>query len=252
MRWSVRGDAPLFERERPRLRGLAHAGRPALELRLDLSPPLYLKASALRGRAALRHALRRALGAELPRLAELRNLAWLRAQGFDAPRPVLAGAAWSAGRPRFQFLYTEAVQGAETLSRLLEEGGARAEAAALAVARVAARLHARGFVHRDLFARNVLVGDDARVHLLDAWRSGPARPLRGPAYDLGCFLHDLAAHGAEGLEPRVRAAYAAERARLGDPLAEGPFGRAVSRARAGRASRDARARRKRSSGAPPA
>lgn len=248
----MRGDGALFERERPHLSALARAGGSALELRLDLSPPLYLKASALRGRAALRHGLRRALGAPLPRFAELRNLAWLREQGFDAPRPVLAGAAWSAGRPRFQFLYTEAVQEAETLSQVLAQGGARAEAAALAVARVAARLHARGFVHRDLFARNVLIGADLRVHLLDAWRSGPPRPRRGPAYDLGCFLHDLAAHGAEGLEPPVRAAYAAESARLGNPLSERSFARALARARDHRASRDARARRRRGTAGPPA
>jgi len=151
----------------------------------------YLKGSPLRGRARLRHALRRALGLGLPRLTEFENLLWLRDNGFEAPLPLAAGSLEGRAGPRWQFLLTELVEPAEPLGALLEREGERALELFLLAARTAARLHARGFVHRDLYPRNLLVQDGASgptLILLDAWRGGARRQLRGPAHDLACLL----------------------------------------------------------------
>ncbi len=187
---------------------------------------VFLKQGPLRGKHRLRHGLRRAFGvSELPRLAEFANLAWLREHGFGAPRPLLAGAYFRRGLPHHQFLLTEAVSAAPTLRELLEHGPRELRAHALdALAHDLARLHALGFVHRDLFPRNVLVQaleHGARIVFLDAWRGGPGRDLRGPAHDLGCFFLE----GARWLDPHEQARflgeYRLESCRLGrDLLAE--------------------------------
>ena len=52
-------------------------------------------------------------------------------------------------------------------------------------------MHALGFTHRDLYPRNLIVqaqGHSAQFFMLDAWRGGPRLGLRGPEYDLACFL----------------------------------------------------------------
>lgn len=155
----------------------------------------YYKASALDGKHALRHALRRALRlSDIPRLAEFENLTWLRAQGFAAPRPILAGALWRGGLPRFQFLLTERERDARPLAEVFQgESELRARAVGL-LGHDLAHLHARGFVHRDLFARNLLVRSEGEappaIVYLDAWRGGPRRGLRGPDYDLACLFLD--------------------------------------------------------------
>ncbi len=172
------------------LRGWARAGargrgRLALEGRA-----LFEKHSPLAGRARARHALRRwLLGRPAPRLQEFENLAWLRAHGFAAPRPVLAGALVRGGAARFQFLVTEEVPRAHTLREACRErDDAGREALARTLGAAVARLHAAGFVHRDLFPRNVLVvPGDERPLFVDAWRGGARRGLRGPAYDLGAL-----------------------------------------------------------------
>ncbi|MCZ6598935.1 MAG: hypothetical protein O7B99_14960 [Planctomycetota bacterium] len=197
-RFETRGDEALLEHERENL--LSACERGASE-RGELSfggLGLFFKWSAFRGRARLRHALRsRVLRLPLPRLNEYANLAWLRDHGFGAPRPVLAGAIHRSGMPVFQFLYTEAIEGARTLRDVFESGPESLRAPALRrLGAEVARLHRFGFVHRDLFPRNVLVTGDA-VHFLDAWRGGPGRGLRGPDYDLACLM----LHGAELFRP---------------------------------------------------
>lgn len=170
----------------------------------------WLKASPLRGRARVRHALRMGLlRRAAPRVAELRNLTWLRAHGFGAPRPLAAGVFLRGGAPTWQFLLTEDVAGAVTLRDLLTGEGPddATETEALrarSLDRLAdelGRLHRLGFVHRDLFARNLLVrapssGGHFKVLFLDAWRGGPPPQLRPPSFDLACFL----LHGAALLD----------------------------------------------------
>ena len=154
----------------------------------------YFKLSALRGKTSVRYALkRRLLRRPLPRLAEFRNLAWLREHGVDAPEPIAAGALWRRGLPRFQFLLTREIAGARTLAAFLAEAkDASARARVLeALATTVARMHALRFLHHDLFARNVLVTGASSVAFLDCWAGGTPPQLRGFAYDLTCLTGDL-------------------------------------------------------------
>jgi len=154
----------------------------------------YLKFGPLKGKHRLRHGIRaRLTSGELPRLQEFENLVWLRAHGFGAPRPLLAGAIWKHGLPNFQFLVTEKLAQARDLRSLAGVPGDLAPALQ-AIGRLGAeigRLHSLGFTHRDLYPRNSLGQAETGAgewHLLDTWRGGPRRGLRGSAYDLGAFF----------------------------------------------------------------
>jgi hypothetical protein len=221
--WRLRGDPALHtlvrdDLERDALRRAKVLGPRALgEMRV------FHKASPLALRPALRHATRVLSGvAEVPRLQEFANLEWLRAHGFDAVRPLLAGVRRVARLPRYQFLLTELVEDAPTLTELFERGPPeQREPALLALARDLARLHARGFVHRDLFPRNLLVRGGAgtvRCVFLDAWRGTPRPGRRPPEHDLGCLMLD----GARLFSVREQAlfldAYRAESALAGTRL----------------------------------
>lgn len=221
--WIVRGDETLSNELRPRLEDARARGTSTCE-RVELSGgPAYLKLSSLRGKARWRHGLRLRVGLSLPRLREYENLAWLRASGFGAPRPLAAGGVLRLGLPVFQFLATEEVQGARTLREVFEaERDPAPDRRALLeeLGRDVGRLHARGFVHRDLYPRNVLVREAPgrpRFVYLDAWRGGPGPGLRGPAHDLACLM----LFGPELFTAAEQAAFLdawfAERARLGHP-----------------------------------
>ncbi len=232
-----------------RLRLAADAGREAL-LRLVESAArrgerlgrvvelggtaVYLKGSPLTGRARARHGLRRAAGRPLPRLAEFENLEWLRARGFAAPRPLAAGSLEGRLGPRWQFLATELVEGAPPLDAVLERDPGRARELYRLAVRLAAGLHAVGFVHRDLYPRNLLVregADGPRLVVLDAWRGGARRQLRGPAHDLGCLLLRAPDRLSTDDTEDLLAAYAAEREARGAPVRERDLRGAVDRAR---------------------
>jgi len=156
----------------------------------------YFKMSPLAGKSRVRYALKRGLlRRPLPRLAEFANLVWLREHGFGAPEPIAAGALWSRGLPRFQFLFTREVEGARTLAAFLAEErdpGARAEVLQ-ALAKTVARMHALRFLHHDLFPRNVLVTGPSDVAFLDCWAGGLPPQMRAPAYDLACLTSELSA-----------------------------------------------------------
>ncbi len=195
------------------------------------------KLGPLAGKSSLRHAARALLpGLDVPALQEYDNLAWLRRNGFGAPRPLAAGCYRNAvGLPVFQFLYTERVGNARTLREVFEEDVRDLRRPALVeLALEIARLHQRGFVHRDLFPRNLLVTGEAstpRLWFLDAWRGGPYSGLRGPTYNLACLM----LFGADLFEPAEQLAfldaYFAERERLGRPLRRDRVLRSVTRQR---------------------
>lgn len=147
---------------------------------------LVIKRGRLRGKAARRHALRRAIGLGLPRLREFENLAWLRKRLFQAPRPVFAGVVSRRGVPHFQFLATEYLGESRSLDKFLTEERDRSEIL-LVLARETARMHSLGFVHRDLYPRNLLVRGST-IAFLDAWRGGPGFGWRGPDHDLACLM----------------------------------------------------------------
>jgi tRNA A-37 threonylcarbamoyl transferase component Bud32 len=153
----------------------------------------WFKGSHLRGKARLRHTLRsKLLFRPAPRVRELKNLEWLRARMFQAPKPLAAGVLERHGFPTYQFLFTETVPGAKPFEEVLR-AAPQSERAALfdELARETARLHALHFAHRDLFVRNLLAVDAGaarRLWFIDCWRGGPERARRDAAYDLGSFM----------------------------------------------------------------
>lgn len=154
----------------------------------------WFKRSQLVGKTRWRWAVKRALGARLPRIAEYYNHSWLMERLFETPLPLAAGEFLEHGLPVRQFLISEHVQNAITLEDFLAQGGRGDRKPVLEeLAREAARMHALGFVHHDLYPRNILVRKDAasrRLVFLDAWAGGPPPQWRGAAYDLAClFLH---------------------------------------------------------------
>lgn len=178
----------------------------------------YVKASPLKPSAARRHAWRsRLFSIAPPRLAERENLAFLNRVGIPAARPFLAGVFWDRGRPVYQALATLWIPDSTSLAERLESGAFSAsEARDLGL--LASRLHAHGFVHRDLFARNLILCPERGWTVLDAWRGGTRRGWRGPAWDLACLL----------AEPGVTIPASHERALL-DAYAESGSARTLAR-----------------------
>jgi len=196
----------------------------------------YFKGGPLTGGARLRHALRaHVLRRALPRLNEYRNLRWLERRLFQVPAPLAAGALWRRGAARYQLLLTAEVRETRTLREFLASGDSGRGAVLSELARELARMHALGFVHRDPYPRNLLVGASGpgrRVFFLDAWHGGPAFQLRGPAYDLACFLLHAPELLAGGEARAFLARYLDERAVQGRPAGDaGRFTRAVERRR---------------------
>jgi len=166
----------------------------------------YLKGSSLRGKAWLRHTLRRLfLGRRFPRLAEYENLLWLREHDFRAPLPLAAGVLRIRDRPPYQFLFTEEIENAFTLYAVLATAKEVERLSILSALGVeVARLHNLGFIHRDLYPRNLLYREKGEaVFFIDTWRGGARRQLRGPLYDHACLM----LHGAAWWTTTEQAAY---------------------------------------------
>jgi tRNA A-37 threonylcarbamoyl transferase component Bud32 len=178
----------------------------------------WFKRSALRGSSRWRWAMRR-----VPRVREHDNLLWLSHHALQAPVPLAAGSLVRGGLPLRQFLITRDVPDATTLESFLR-GGPRPDRADVLdeLARETARMHALGFVHHDLYPRNVLVlpaRDAHRIAFVDAWAGGPPPQLRPAVYDLAClFLRADRELGAEEVQ-RFVDVYAAQRGALGRPVA---------------------------------
>lgn len=181
----------------------------------------WFKRSNLAGKSRMRWALKRAFGAKLPRVAEYYNHSWLTERLFETPLPLAAGEFLEHGLPKRHFLISEHVPGV-TLEEFLRDRHRADRGSVLEeLAHETARMHALGFVHHDLYPRNVLVRDAThprRVVFLDAWAGGPPPQGRGAAYDLACvFLHaDSELDGAEFDSFVDR--YVAERSGLARPV----------------------------------
>jgi tRNA A-37 threonylcarbamoyl transferase component Bud32 len=218
--------------------GLAAAseGRSATVAIPFVDGPAWFKGEPLRGKAAWRHGVRsRLLRLHLPRVNEFHNLGWLARRSFQVAPPLAAGVLFRAGLPRYQFLVTSEIRDARTLRQFLVDEEIGREEVLAELAREVGRMHAVGFVHRDLFPRNVLVLPPrrarGRIVFIDAWRGGPRSQLRGPAHDLGCLF----LHGPEllrGGEPALLFdAYVSARGAQGRGVEARSFLRAVRRAR---------------------
>ena len=196
---TTRGSRDVVEELLPRMRAASQvrgATRSSGEFTTLAGQRVYLKSGPLRGKARLRHGLRARVGLGIPRVREYDNLEWLREHGFGAAEPLAAGVFRRGGFPYFQFLATRAVEESRTLRDHLP-ACTPAERVSLAthLGCEVARLHDTGFVHRDLFPRNLLITVENGAPLIafiDAWRGGPRRALprfaRGADYDLACLM----------------------------------------------------------------
>ncbi len=138
-----------------------------------------------------------------PCIREFDNLHWLRMNGIQAVRPIMAVAKITSRRLVAHALLTEWVEGAPDLAArarnpedaLLTSSWKRAQTVRALGASVGA-MHRLGFVHRDLHARNILVqeGDAASaVWFLDCRRGGMSSGLRGKneRFDIRTLATDL-------------------------------------------------------------
>lgn len=221
---------------------------PALELAQALEPhpaqlerisfdgrEAFVKAGPLGPSASRRHGLRRLFYRQpAPRLREYGNLNWLRARHFRALEALAAGCLERHGRPRFQFLVTRELPAVRSLFELLESDPSAAHELLPELAREAARLHSLHFVHRDLFARNMLVADAVhgrRLVFSDVWAGGARPGLRGPAYDIACFLLQGVELASEAAIASFLATYLRERCAQGSSANEPRFLAQVERER---------------------
>jgi len=221
LRWV--GDRELLDRVLSTLEEAEARGRSVRGVQRFGHDAFFFKSSPLATKSALRHGLRQRLGiSEIPRLQEFANLTWLLRNGFAAPPPRLAGVLSRAGLPRYQFLLTEFQEDAPTLEEFCASSTERVRAPVLsALAQDLARMHQLGFVHRDLFARNLIVcrpPEGLRCAFLDAWRGGPRPGWRGPFHDLGCFFLDASSLLESREQALFLATYREERVRLGGAL----------------------------------
>jgi tRNA A-37 threonylcarbamoyl transferase component Bud32 len=137
-----------------------------------------------------------------PEVAEFRALAALREKGIPAARPVVAASWTRRGRLVAHVLLTEEVPGTIDLARRLATPGDPVRDdpdTRRAVIRLAGRLlhrmHSEGIVHRDAFARNILVRvgeDEPRIWFVDCRRAGPPSWRSGTWDDLATLDSDLA------------------------------------------------------------
>ena len=178
---------------------------------------VWFKRSLLRGSSRWRWAFRR-----VPRVREHDNLLWLARRSFQVPVPLAAGALVRGGLPLRQFLITQDVPDATTLESFLRTGPKADRTDVLdELAREVARMHALGFVHHDLYPRNVLVlpaHTARRLAFLDAWAGGPPPRLRSDAYDLACLFLRADRELSAAEVQRFVEVYAAERAAQGRPI----------------------------------
>ena len=247
----LRGDPRWLESLGAELEDAASGARKGRGFRSSAGTSVFLKYGPLRGKSRARHALRRALGlSELPRIQEFENLAWLRDHGFDAPPPLAAGVAGPRKLASFQFLVTQEIRSTRTLEDFFRCGGIPEQRANVLriLGRDLARLHALGFVHRDLFLRNLLMLEAAgttRIFFLDAWRGGPRKrtgALRGPEYDVACLMLEGATTFDRAEQQLFLHSYEMESGNRGRALSRTTFFRRVEKHRRAVLAREGRRR----------
>ena len=171
--------APLFDpaywRGRDALRELA-AGRGSIQLIEDAGRSWVLR-RYLRGGFAARFARDRYLwlGEDRTRsFQELRLLAALHARGLPVPPPV-AGRYLRAAFTYRAELITERLAGARSMEAVLA-AGPMDDSRWVAIGRCLRRFHDAGVQHADLNARNIMLGEQGEVWVLDFDRGRQRAP----------------------------------------------------------------------------
>ena len=160
-----------------------NVGRRVMRAVDGTSESFYLKAYRYPGWAKSRGLIGRgSLWGRAPCVREFDNLAWLRARDVPVPRAIAAAAVTRRLRLCAHALLTEWVPNAPSLaSRLTDRDDlihTCRDAVLDTVDHTVRAMHALGFAHRDLFARNILVrlrtNLPPEIFLLDCRRGGPA------------------------------------------------------------------------------
>ncbi len=156
-----------------------------------------------------------------PEVVEFKGLVFLREHGVPAVRPVAAASRTEKGRLVAHALLTEHVPDTVDLARRLATPGdpvrddpAVRRRVAQLIGRHVHRMHSEGFVHRDLFPRNVLVRvdeDGPSVWFCDCRRGGPPSFRWKPDDDLATLDLDLKDHLPRTDRMRILRAYAGGR-----------------------------------------
>ena len=173
--------------------------------------PDWRKSKGLIGRGSL--------WGKAPCVREFQNLAWLRSRRVRVPRPVAAASIARRGRLAAHALLTEWVDDAPNLVMRIEDDRdpLRADEASWAavlrdVGATAGLLHRIGFLHGDLFARNVLVHEHPWIYVLDCRRGrrragerAMTKEYRGLRADLQGRIPDRLLAVMDEAYPRARA-----------------------------------------------
>jgi len=201
----------------------------------------WIKAAELSASGARRHGRARLFGRTAPHVRELRHLVWLRERLFRAPRPLFAATLVRGARLTFQALATvPVVHEGHLLNQATEAASGTRHAnapeslelaveLAVELGRELGRLHALGFLHADLYPRNVLVADPEdgveggrRLVFLDCWAGGPGHgdrsPIRPLARDLGTWFATAASAWTIAQQSTFFEAYSTTRHANGRPL----------------------------------
>jgi hypothetical protein len=166
----------------------------------------WLKAATLSPSGARRHGRARLVGRMAPHVRERAHLGWLEARLFRAPRPLFAATLTRGAQLVYQVLATAPVADAVPFDEAnavalddTDSGAWRSAALARELGGELARMHALGFLHGDVYPRNVLVAPpefgattDRRLVWVDCWAGGTShgdRSINRPlARDLGTWF----------------------------------------------------------------
>lgn len=125
---------------------------------------------------------------------EYENIERLRRWNLDAPTPIGYGEQHCAGFLTRSFLMTEGIKNPVPLDRVIQQGidDPRRRALITGLADTVRQMHQHGFVHHDLYWRNIILNDQSldRFYLIDCHKGrtwSRREEIASRAHDLACL-----------------------------------------------------------------